>query len=166
VFHVYYKFGYIVTRILQMLVQCYTYATNLDTVLHVYFRFGNSVTRILHIWIVFHVFHKFDYSTPHILQIWIQCSTYATNLDTVLHVYYKSGYSVNTYATNFNIVFHVYCKFGYNVPRMLQSWRQCSTYATSLNTLRYLGMLILAVFPLDRKPPDLCYNKLFTTVTM
>ena len=89
------------------------------------------------------------------LQTWLQCYMYTTNLDTVL-----------THATNFSTVFHVYCKFGYNVPRMLQSWRQCSTYATSLNTLHYFGMLILAVFPLDRKPTDLYYNKLFTTVTM
>jgi len=74
------------------------------------------------------------------LHTWIQCYTYATNLDTVLHVY---------------------CKFGYNVSRMLQSWRRCSTYATSLITLRYFGMLILAVFPLGRKPPDLYDNRKF-----
>jgi hypothetical protein len=41
---------------------------------------------------------------------------------------------------------------------MLQSWRQCSTYATSLNTLHYFGMLILAVFPRGRKSPEL-YNR-------
>jgi len=42
---------------------------------------------------------------------------------------------------------------------MLQSWRQCSTYATSLNTLHYFGMLILAVFPRGRKSPDLYDNR-------
>ena len=71
---------------LQIWIHCYTYTTNLGTVLHVFHKFGYSVTRILHIWIVFHIFHKFDYSTPLILQIWIQCYTYITHLDSVPHV--------------------------------------------------------------------------------
>jgi hypothetical protein len=49
VFHAYYKFGYSVTRILQILIQCYTYTTNLDTVFLAYYKFGYSVPRILQI---------------------------------------------------------------------------------------------------------------------
>jgi hypothetical protein len=136
VLHVFYKFGYIVTcilqiwysvtRVLQIRIHYSTNATNLD-----------SVARMPQIWIMLHVCHIFGCIVRRILQIWIQYSTCTTNSGTVFHVCYKFGYSV-TRILQIWIMFHVCHKFGCSVTRMPQIWIQCCTYTTNLNRVFHM----------------------------